>query len=138
MMIIPDIVAEAMGEKQPAFDWIHYERYDSPRMQLYRAILDRGIDEALKQSPPLEEGPMNALGYQLLAAKRFREAIRIFEMNTAAFPKSANAWDSLAEGFMIGGKELAIAYYRKSLELNPQNSNASEMLKKLEANPAAR
>jgi hypothetical protein len=34
---------------------------------------------------------------------------------------------------MTAGKELAVQYYRKSLELNPENSNAVEMLKKLEA-----
>lgn len=135
MMIIPDIAAEAMGEIQPAFAWIHYERYDSPGMKLYGAILDKGIDEALRQyreGQPLEEGAMNDLGYRLVGAKKFPEAIRIFELNAAAFPKSANAWDSLAEAYMNGGKELAIAYYRKSLELNPANSNAAEMLKRLE------
>lgn len=135
MMIIQDIAATAMGEPQPAFDWVHYERFDSPRPQLYRAILDKGIDEALKPyqaGPPIDEGPMNSLGYQLLAAKKFREAIRIFELNTAAYPKSSNVWDSLAEGYMIGGKELAIAYYRKFLELDPGNANAADMLKKLE------
>lgn len=135
MTIIPDIVAEAMGEKQPAFEWIHYERYDSPRFQLYRTIAEKGIDEALKQyqaGPPLEESLMNSLGYQLLGAKKLKEALRIFELNVAAFPKSANAWDSAAEAYMIAGKDLAIAYYRKSLELDPENSNAAEMLKKLE------
>jgi hypothetical protein len=34
---------------------------------------------------------------------------------------------------MIAGKELAIQYYRKSLEIDPGNSNASDMLKKLDA-----
>jgi tetratricopeptide (TPR) repeat protein len=136
MMIIPEIAARALGETQPAFDWIHYERYDSPRMQLQQAILDNGIDEALKNfrsRPPIEEDPMNMLGYQLMARKKFKEALRIFELNAAAYPKSANTWDSLAEAYMIAGKELAIQYYRKSLELDPGNSNASDMLKKLDA-----
>jgi len=31
-----------------------------------------------------------------------------------------------------GEKDLAIANYKKSLELNPQNSNAHEKLKQLE------
>jgi tetratricopeptide (TPR) repeat protein len=135
-MIIPDIVNRALGEAQPAFDWIHYERYDSPRMQLSRAILDKGIDEALKDYPAghaIEEEPMNMLGYQMLAAKKFKEALRIFELNAAAYPKSANVWDSLAEAYMISGKELAIQYYRKSLDLDPGNSNAAGMLKKLDA-----
>jgi CubicO group peptidase (beta-lactamase class C family) len=136
LMIIPDIVGEAMGEKHPAFEWIHYERYDSPRMKLYWTILDNGIDAALKQyqaGPPLDEEQMNKLGLRLLRTKKFREAIRTLELNVAAYPKSANAWDSLGAAYMTGGKELAIAYYRKSLELNPDNPNAVENLKKLEA-----
>jgi CubicO group peptidase (beta-lactamase class C family) len=135
MMIIPDIVDEAMGEHQPAFDWIDYERHDSPRMKLYTSILDKGIDQSLKEyraGAPLDEGLINDLGYQLINARKFQEAIRIFELNTASYPQSANAWDSLADAYNIGGKELAIAYYRKSLELNPRNSNAAEMIKKLE------
>jgi CubicO group peptidase (beta-lactamase class C family) len=133
MMIIPDIAARALGETQPAFDWIHYERYDSPRMQLQQAILDKGLDEALQNYQPLEEDSLNSLGYQLLVRKKFKEALRIFELNAAAHSKSANAWDSLAEAYMIAGKELAIQYYRKSLEIDPGNSNASDMLKKLDA-----
>jgi len=39
----------------------------------------------------------------------------------------------LGEGYMLmGQKDLAIANYKKSLELNPQNKNGREMLKKLE------
>lgn len=136
MMIIPDIVREAMGEMHPAFDWIHYERYDSPRMRLYHAILDQGIDEALKQyeaGPPLNEEDMNRLGLRLLRTKKLKEAMRTLELNVAAFPKSANAWDSLGAAYMIGGRELAIASYRKSLELDPNNPEGAENLKKLEA-----
>ena len=105
-------------------------------MQLQQAILDQGIDEALKNyssGQPIEEGSMNMLGYQLLARKKFKEALRIFDLNAAAYPKSANVWDSLGEAYMIAGKELAIQYYRKSLDLDPGNSNASDMLKKLDA-----
>jgi len=136
MMIIPDIVREAMGEMPAAADWLPYERYDSPRMNLYHSILDSGIDQALKKyemGPPLNEDEMNRLGLRLLRTKKLREAIRTLELNMAAFPKSANTWDSLAEAYMIGGKELAIAYYRKSLELNPNNPSAIENLKNLEA-----
>jgi len=136
MMIIPDIVREVMGESPAAFDWLHYEHYDSPRMKLYHSILENGIDQALKQyeaGPPLSEDDMNRLGLRLLRTKKLNPAIRTLELNVAAFPKSANAWDSLAEAYMTGGRELAIAYYRKSLELNPNNPGAVENLKKLEA-----
>ena len=135
MMILSDIAAAAMGEVSPAATWVHYERYDSPRMKLYRAILDGGIEAALKQyqsQPPLDEDQMNALGLRLLRTKRFKEAIGILQLNVDAYPKSANTWDSLAWAWMSGGKELAIEYYKKSLELNPDNRNAVEALKKLE------
>jgi CubicO group peptidase (beta-lactamase class C family) len=136
MMIIPDIAARAMGEPQPAFEWVRYERYDSPRLQLYRAINDKGMDEALKNYPAgerLDEVSMNMLGYQFLADKKYKEALRVFELNAAAYPKSANVWDSLAEAYAVAGKELAIQYYKKSLDLNPENANAATMLKKLMA-----
>ena len=136
MMIMPDIVREVMGETPIAFDWLHYEHYDSPRMKLYKSILDNGVGEALKayeKKPALNEDEMNSVGLRLLRTKKLKEAVQILELNVTAFPKSANAWDSLAEAYMVGGKELAIAYYKKSLELNPNNPGAVENLKKLEA-----
>jgi tetratricopeptide (TPR) repeat protein len=79
-----------------------------------------------------DESELNNLGYQLIRANKFKEAIRIFQMNVEAFPKSANTYDSLAEGYMDDGdKALAIANYQKSLELNPKNRNAVLMLQKL-------
>ena len=59
-------------------------------------------------------------------------AIAIFRANVERFPGSANVYDSLGEAYMKKGeKELAIANYEKSLERNPANRNAEEMLKKL-------
>lgn len=41
-------------------------------------------------------------------------------------------YDSLGEAYMIiGDKVLAIRNYERAVELNPQNTNAIEMLKKL-------
>jgi tetratricopeptide (TPR) repeat protein len=84
-------------------------------MTLYHAILDNGVDAALKQyeaGPRLSEDDMNSMGLRLLRTKRYKEAIPTLELNVAAFPKSANAWDSLAGAYMRGGRELAIADYR--------------------------
>lgn len=79
------------------------------------------------------EQDLNTLGYQLLAEKRLAEALTIFNFYTRDYPESSNAYDSLGEAYMIAGKsDLAIENYRKSLQLNPRNSNAQEMIKKLQ------
>jgi tetratricopeptide (TPR) repeat protein len=81
----------------------------------------------------LPEDGINRLGYGLLGAKKVDDAIRIFQWNVELYPKSWNVYDSLGEAFMIhGDKELAIKNYRRSLELNPENSGGAEMLKKLD------
>lgn len=80
----------------------------------------------------VQENKTNAYGYRLLAVKKFAEAIDIFKTNVERFPDSANAFDSLAEAYMLSGqKESAIKNYEKSLKLNPGNANAADMLKKL-------
>jgi len=73
----------------------------------------------------------NKEGYELLKKNREKEAIEVFKLNVALFPDSFNVYDSLGEAYMVvGEKELAIKNYKKSLELNPNNANATEMLKK--------
>ena len=79
------------------------------------------------------EDRINQLGYTLLGEKKYTEAIAIFNLNVEMYPKSANTYDSLAEAYMkSGNKELAVKNYKKSLELDPANQNAVEMLKTLE------
>ncbi len=83
-------------------------------------------------SPKYKEGQINDLGYSLMKDGKLNDAIAAFKLNCRLFPKSYNTWDSLAEGYMNKGEnELAIKYYRKSLELNPENNSAEKMLKKL-------
>ena len=84
----------------------------------------------------LIESEMNTLGYYFLnTRKAIDAAVAVFRLNVEAFPNSANAYDSLGEAYMVkGDKELAIRNYQRSLELNPRNTNAIELLKKLRAN----
>lgn len=78
------------------------------------------------------ENQLNTLAYQLLKDGFIEDAILLFSLNTEEFPNSANTYDSLAEAFMKNGqKDLAIKNYKKSLELDPKNTNAKEMLDKL-------
>lgn len=81
------------------------------------------------------EGDINALGYVLLNENRLEDAIKIFRLNVREFPLSANVYDSLAEAYEdAGNRNIAIQNYRRSLELNPKNTNAIEHLKKLDPN----
>ena len=81
---------------------------------------------------PVSEIPLNTLGYQLLGQDKINAAIEVFKLATIDFPESWNAYDSYAEALMRDNQtDAAIKNYEKSLELNPDNNNAREMLKKL-------
>jgi len=72
------------------------------------------------------------LGYRLLWDRQIVGAVDIFRMNVRFYPESSNVYDSLGEAYMVNGDtELAIKNYEKSLELNPENTNAKNMLQKL-------
>jgi len=100
-----------------------------------------GYRKIKKQKPgnaTVAEDRINSLGYTLLRQKKLPEAIALFKLNVEFYPNAWNVYDSLAEAYMTNGdKALAIANYKKSLELNAANSNGTEMLKKLEA-PASK
>jgi len=75
------------------------------------------------------EDQLNRLGYQLLQQKKVTGAIEIFKLNVEMYPQSSNVYDSLGEAYMVNGdKELSIANYKKSLELDPNNANAKVKL----------
>jgi CubicO group peptidase (beta-lactamase class C family) len=93
----------------------------------------RKIKKEQPANTSVDEARLNNLGYTLMREKKLPEALALFILNVEFYPKAWNTYDSLGEAYMTNGdKELAIANYKKSLELNPQNSNGREMLKKLE------
>ena len=78
------------------------------------------------------EPELNTLGYELLGAGRASDAVEIFKLNVEMFPDAFNTYDSLGEAYLAAGeRELAIQNYRRSLELNPQNTNAAAALKRV-------
>ncbi len=81
---------------------------------------------------PAHEEYINRGGYQAMGNGNLDLALNIFKLNVALHPKAYNTYDSLAEAYLKKGeKELAIKNYKKSLELNPKNNNATEMLKNM-------
>jgi CubicO group peptidase (beta-lactamase class C family) len=144
LSIMREIIDEAVGGEQPALAWLKYESYRSPSKMLLNKILAgsaetvlRDYREARKSRPAgeiLNEAQMNRLGYDLIGLKRVKDAIEVFKFNVEDYPKSANVYDSLGEAYMINGeRELAIKNYERSLELNPNNTDGAEALKRLRA-----
>jgi len=125
---------------------LYGQAYELPRAsigtELYKKLGESNLESALahyedlKENHPdaydFREAELNRLGYMLLAEERVDEAIRIFQLNVKMYSQSSNVYDSLGEAYMKNGqKEYAIKNYERSLELNPNNTNAEEMLNKL-------
>ncbi len=63
---------------------------------------------------------LNQLAYARLQAGDKDEALELFKLNVEAYPRSANAHDSLADGYLaLGQNDLALAAEQKCLELLP-------------------
>lgn len=94
------------------------------------------LHEARKKDPNtflFPEFPMNLLGYAKLQAGDNESAIELFKLNTEAYPKSANAEDSLSDGYLgAGKKDLALAAEEKCLELLPGDPNNADFKAQIE------
>ncbi len=124
--------------------WLGYE-FESPDViHVFRLELEkRGFNQAnelyeeLKMKDPdfsFSENDLNKLGYQLLNHKKNEQAIEIFKLNISLHPESANVYDSMGEAYeKAGNKPLAIENYKRSLELDPANDNATAHIKNMEA-----
>ncbi len=80
------------------------------------------------------EAGLNRLGYQLMSLGKMELAMKVFTLNAEEFPDSFNVWDSLAECYLKSGdKKTAKKYYQRSLELNPENTNATKVLESMDS-----
>ncbi|MBP6237166.1 MAG: tetratricopeptide repeat protein, partial [Saprospiraceae bacterium] len=62
-------------------------------------------------------------------------AIKVLKLNTEEFPQSSNAHDSLGEAYYKNKQlDLALQYYKKSLELDSKNGDAKKMIKIIKQN----
>jgi len=106
------------------------------------ALAQEGFDHALaiyrrvqQQAPAftLSEGALNSWGYQLIQeAHDLPAALAILRLGTDLYPGSFNLFDSLGEADELNhDAAAAITHYRRSVELNPQNSHARQRLKVL-------
>jgi CubicO group peptidase (beta-lactamase class C family) len=107
--------------------------------EVLKITLDRGFDAGIKsygkrdKRIDLIERLINDAGYELISKEDFVKAIAVFKLNVFAFPKSANAYDSLGEAYYLNKNyDLSLINYKKSLDLDPRNDYAREMIVKIE------
>jgi tetratricopeptide (TPR) repeat protein len=99
------------------------------------ARLDRLLNELIEKNLT-DEWTINSLGYRYLHLKYYDTAIALFRFNTARFPGSANAFDSLGEAYFRSGNiGQAQKCFETSLSIDPGNQNARYMLELLQERP---
>lgn len=109
-------------------------RGDIAASGLEKAIAAFRSNKAKESEYYQSESELNGLGYELLGQKKLTAAVEVFKLAVELYPKSSNVYDSLGEAYMVSGnKENAVKNYEKSLELNPANTNAKDMLKTLKS-----
>ncbi len=87
------------------------------------------LGQARTQDPNadvLRKSSLNSLGYRLLSAGKNADAVAAFEQEVRDYPSSANAYDSLADGYLAAGNEAkALECSEKVLELLARSPDVS-------------
>jgi len=119
-----------------SFDFAFLYEPSSPKKAAFtaRVLVDhyKKLTVAFGYDCRPSESYYNSVGYDLLRQGSAAPAVEFFKANVLFYPESANAYDSLAEGYMVAGDKVrAVENYEKSLAMNPKNANAAEQLIRL-------
>ena len=105
------------------------------RLQVQKRGFEQAIpvaNELKKRNLQPNENELNDWAYRVMSNGQPKEALELFKLNVSLYPESWNTYDSLAEGYeKLGNHALAIENYKRSLAMNPENTNATGHLKKL-------
>jgi pimeloyl-ACP methyl ester carboxylesterase len=125
------IERRAAMAKPPRFETLAYELNTNGyanAVAMYRKMTQQDPKFALS------ERSMDDWGEALVIAGRRNEAVEIYKLGVAIYPDSAPLFDSLAGVSESGGdKTLALQYYRRALELEPDNATVARHIKRIEA-----
>ncbi len=99
----------------------------------------KALERAQSYKLEIDEEALNNLAYSLLQnTSTVSQGVSILRFNTIAFPKSANAFDSLGDAYAKSGEtQRAIQSYEESLRLNKDNTHAREVIEQLKNSGAA-
>ena len=130
LVMVAGLFAVAMVQWVPQLK-AAYDPRKSIAETLSVTIASSGIDQAVQQYHELKtaapatyrfaEDELNALGYRLIRAKKFKEAVRILQLNVEAYPQSSNAYDSLGGGLL--GRRQQTAGNRELSEISPAQTD---------------
>jgi hypothetical protein len=80
----------------------------------------------------MDESRFNNWGYNLLGHERQKDALVLFQLNAWAHPHSANAQDSLADGYLsVSDKENARTAVHRAIALAPSDQMLDAAAKSL-------
>jgi dienelactone hydrolase len=122
--------AAALGKPTPAEEF--WTTLTAPggiakARQMYDASKAAGARHVL-----FPENETNQLGYQLLQGGNARDAVEVFKLNVEAYPGSANAYDSLSDGYLaLGNREEALRYADEAIEMLAKDTEAPDDFKAL-------
>ena len=141
LSIVGDLLEVSMSGPHPLLEGAllsSYPAHDSAEFRFSAAVYAEGAEGAVALVRQLQqesaadqvaEAVVNRMGYWLLGEDRIDEAIRLFELNVELYPEAWNVYDSLGEAQLEAGlRHDGLANYRRSLELNPENGHAREVL----------
>ena len=128
------------------FDRWNYDSHEKPSVgeALEKTLLARGAAAAVSQYRELKEkhaadynfsiGQLTLVANRLLQRRRFQEALEIWKLAAETAPAETTIQARLGETYAaLGDRPRALAFYRKALELSPDNPEAIEMLRRLES-----
>jgi hypothetical protein len=109
---------------------------------LLTTIFEKGTDSAVvkyrelyknkKNEYDFDEDLLNNLAFRFLNNSMYQNAICVLKLNSETYPDSFIIYDGLGEAYMVNGnKDLAIENFNKALKINPNDTNAADLLKKL-------
>ena len=141
LSIVGDLLEVSMTGPHPLLEGAllsSYPTHDSTEFRFSATVYSDGAEGAvalvrqLQQESAadlLAEAVVNRMGYWLLGEDRIEDAIHLFELNVELYPEAWNVYDSLGEAQLEAGlRHDALANYRRSLELNPENGHARGVL----------